>query len=97
MSSFSPRAGECLLGAGWDFTTSSLLLLLLPWLVAVAAAAAARTRWAPGGLAAGCRLLDLLYLPVTARIVLLLNEDRSIPQTGVSAVHAITLGRAVRV
>ncbi len=69
MSSFMPAGAECLLGSGWDMTSSSAALLLLPWALCLAGALLMwlvprhALRWS----SAVCILLDLLYIPVAAR------------------------------
>jgi hypothetical protein len=92
--SFRPWAAECVLGVGWNFTTSSGLLLALPWLVAIvalivgqrlsgSASAAVQARTA----AAACVLLDMLYLPVVTRSIVWFNVAHVQPVGQVSGHH----------
>jgi hypothetical protein len=77
---FTPSGAECLLGSAWNDTSSTVVVLMLPWLVVAAALVAyalrhrARLPWSAAALV---YTLDLLYMPVTQRVVTWFNVDSS--------------------
>ncbi len=87
LTGFRPWGAECLLGPSWDFMATSTVIMALPWLIATVTAWAAFASTAHGSptvasrrlvtVSAGLLLLDLLYLPVSARVIEWFNVNRS--------------------